>query len=59
MQCAVVQNADNIVINIIFADPTDPAQIGCFLVGLQPEQNCQIGYIYDPATGTFSAPITG
>ena len=40
--CAVV-NADNVVVNIIVADPTDTPPEGCFLVGL-PEWD--IGYIW-------------
>ena len=56
MQCAVVQDSDNVVVNIIVADPTDPAPIGCFLVGLADGQYCGIGWIYDPGTGTFIDP---
>lgn len=56
MQCAVVQIGDNVVVNIIVADPTDPAPINCFLVGLESGQDCGIGWIYDPATNTFTDP---
>lgn len=56
MQCAVIQYSDNVVINIIVADPTDPAPDGCFLIGLSDGEPCGIGWIYDPATGTFTDP---
>jgi len=46
-----------IVVNVIVADPAvDPAPPGYLLIGLQPGQDCQAGYIYDPVTGTFSPP---
>lgn len=56
MQCAVVQYSDNVVINIIVADPIDPAPDGCFLIGLETGQECGIGWVYDPATGLFIDP---
>ena len=56
MQCAVVQYSDNVVINIIMADPAkDQPPIGCFLVDIT-DIPCGIGWIYDPATGTFTDP---
>lgn len=57
MNCAVVEQDTLIVINIIVADPViDPPPAGCVLIGLSPDQLCNIGWIYDPATNTFSNP---
>jgi hypothetical protein len=57
MRCALVQNSDNTVINLIVADPSiDPAPEGCTLVGIPDDSPVTFGWIYDPATGTFSAP---
>lgn len=56
MQCAVVQNSDNVVINIIVAEPTIEPPVGCFLVALQEGQSCSIGWVYDPTTNTFIDP---
>jgi len=54
---ALVDAATLVVVNVIVADPAvDPAPPGYLLVRLQPNDDCQIGYIYDPATGTFSPP---
>jgi hypothetical protein len=54
MKCAVVNIESNIVQNVIVASPTDPAPDGCMLVELSEDTLCDIGYTYDPATGTFS-----
>jgi len=52
---ALVDAETLIVVNVIVADPAvDPAPPGYLLIGLQPGQDCQAGYIYDPATDTFS-----
>jgi len=57
MRCAVVQNSDNIVVNLIMADPSvDPAPEGTILVGLPDDSPVDIGWIYDPATGQFTDP---
>lgn len=57
MRCAVVQVSDNIVINLIMADPSvDPAPEGTTLVGLPDDSPVSIGWIYDPATGQFTDP---
>lgn len=53
MRCAVCTIAESIVVSIIMAQPTDPAQDGCFLVGLQDDQPCDIGWVYD-GTGFYS-----
>jgi hypothetical protein len=56
MNCAVV-DAQNIVINVIVADPSvDPAPEGCILVGLPDGSSVTFGWVYDPATGQFSNP---
>jgi len=57
MRCAVVQNSDNIVVNLIMADPSvDPAPEGTILVGLPDDSPVSIGWLYDPATGQFTDP---
>ena len=57
MRCALVQNSDNTVINIIMADPTvDPAPEGFTIVGLPDGSPVTFGWIYNPQDGTFSAP---
>ena len=56
-RCAVVQNSDNTVINIIVADPSvDPAPEGCTLVGLPDDSPVSFGWIYNPADGSFTDP---
>ena len=55
--CALVQVGDNIVINMIIADPSvDPVPDGCLLIGLPPDSPVTFGWIYDPATGQFTDP---
>lgn len=57
MNSAVVDQASLIVLNIIVANPdVDPAPDGCMLIGLVDGQPCDIGWIYDPATNTFTNP---
>lgn len=57
MRCAVIQNSDNTVINLIMADPSvDPAPENTILVGLPDDSPVDIGWIYDPATGQFTDP---
>lgn len=41
--CAVI-DSNNVVINLIVAEPTDPAPEGCTLVEIPI---CDIGYIWD------------
>jgi len=53
MNCAVVNDSTMVVENIIVAEPTDPAPLGCFLVGLADGQVCDIGWVYDGA-GNFA-----
>ena len=54
---ALVDAETLIVVNVIVADPAvDPAPPGYLLIGLQPGQDCQAGYIYDPVTGALNPP---
>lgn len=54
MKAAVIDQQTNIVTNIIMADAhTDPAPDGYYLVDVT-NVFCDIGWIYDPATQTFS-----
>ena len=54
---ALVDAEPLIVVNVIVADPAvDPAPPGYLLIGLQPGQDCQAGYIYDPVTGALTPP---
>lgn len=56
-RCALVNSSTNIVENIIIADPAvDPAPDGYILVGLPADSTVSSGWIYDPATGTFTDP---
>jgi hypothetical protein len=57
MRSAVVQISDNIVINVIMANPAvDPAPAGCILVLLADDSSVSMGWIYNPSTGQFSEP---
>lgn len=57
MRSALVNSTTNIVENIIVADPSvDPAPEGFVLVALPDDSSVAIGWIYDPATGTFTDP---
>lgn len=57
MRCALVDASTNIVDNVIMADPSvDPAPAGYILVGLPDDSPVTNGWIYDPATGTFTDP---
>ena len=54
---ALVDAETLIVVNVIVADPAvDPAPPGYLLIGLQPGQDCQAGYIYDPVPGALTPP---
>jgi hypothetical protein len=54
---AVIRDDDNVVDNIIEWDGvtpwTPPAEHYVIAIG---DQDCDIGYLYDPGTGTFSPP---
>lgn len=69
MRSALVNETTNIVENIIVASPQEPSPFaGVFMVGLDiatydEEGNlvtdrimCDIGWVYDRVTQTFSAP---
>jgi hypothetical protein len=49
-RCAVCQLSDGLVVNIIMAVPSDPAQDGCQLVEVMNDQPCDIGWYWDGAT---------
>lgn len=56
MRAAVVDLLTNIVINIIVANAAvDAPPDGTLLVDVT-DVFCDIGWVYDPATGTFSDP---
>lgn len=46
-RCAVCQLSDGLVVNIIVAVPSDPAQGGCQLVEVMNDQPCDIGWTWD------------
>ena len=55
MRCALIQNSDNTVINIIVADPAvDPAPKGCTIIGLPDDSPVSIGWTYNSNTKEFS-----
>lgn len=57
MRCALVNQSTSIVDSIIIADPNiDPAPSGYWLIGLPNDSPVGIGWIYDPANGTFTDP---
>ena len=44
---AVVRSEDNLVVNIIVAPPTEPAQDGCYLVDVSDGKPCDIGWVWN------------
>lgn len=44
---AVVRTEDNVVVNIIVAPPTEPAQDGCYLVDVSDGKSCDIGWVWN------------
>lgn len=46
MRCAVCRNDDGLVVNIIIAEPDDPPQEGCQIIGLEDGEMCDIGAVY-------------
>ena len=52
MKLAVVDLETNIVMNIIVADEDCAPPDGCFLVNVD-DIWCDMGSLYDPATGAF------
>lgn len=56
MKAAVVDLQTMIVLNIIMADASvDPAPDGCELIDVTNGPECNIGWVYDSASGTFSS----
>jgi hypothetical protein len=57
MRSAVVKINDNIVINVIMANPAvDPCPAGYILVLLAADSSVSKGWIYNPSTGQFTEP---
>jgi hypothetical protein len=54
---AVIRDADDVVDNIIEWDGSTPwtPPAGHYVIAIG-DQWCDIGYLYDPDTGTFSPP---
>ena len=48
--CAVCQLSDGLVLNIIVADPTDPAYDGTQLIFIADGVMCDIGWTWDGTT---------
>jgi hypothetical protein len=45
--CAVVQLSDSVVVNMIIAEPTDPAPEGCELILVPPGMPCSTGWVWN------------
>lgn len=57
MRCALVNSSTNVVENLIVADPAvDPAPVGYVIIGIPDDSPVAVGWIYDPATQTFTNP---
>jgi len=55
---AVLSESDNVVTNVLVADAaTYPADPGCFLVDVDPQNVPAIGSTYDPVTQEFTPPV--
>lgn len=48
MRCAVI-DTNGVIVNIIMAEPTDLAPMGCSLVGIDDGVFCDIGWVWDGA----------
>lgn len=46
MRCAVI-DTNGVVVNIIMAEPSDLAPLGCFLVAIPDAAFCDIGWVWD------------
>lgn len=57
MRYAVVHEASSGVVNLIVAEPGDPAPLGCSLVALGDEATCGIGWTWDGVI--FVEPVDG
>lgn len=56
MRCAVVDQATNVVTNLIVADAAEGATLpGCLLVNVDGV-DCGIGWLFDPASQGFFDP---
>lgn len=52
---AVVRDVDDVVINVIVAEVSDPAQEGCYHVDVD-HTPCGIGWKFDPVVIDFTPP---
>lgn len=52
--CAVCRLSDGLVMNLIVANPNDPAPTGCQLAEVMTGQVCSIGWFY--VDGVFQGP---
>lgn len=56
-RCAVVQQSDNLVVNVIIADASDAPPDGCILVDVDNFPQATIGCTYDPVMVDFVCPM--
>lgn len=57
MRCALVNLSNNIVENLIIADPAvDPSPPGFVIISLPEDSPVAIGWLYNPSTGEFTNP---
>lgn len=52
---AVVRIEDNVCVNMVVAEVSDPAPDGCFFVDVD-NTPCNIGWVYDPVVNDFTDP---
>jgi hypothetical protein len=57
-RCAYIQTVNYVVINITIGNPiTDIPPDGFLIVGIPDDSPVTFGWIYDPVTGQFTAPV--
>lgn len=56
MNCAVCQQSDGLVINIIVADVDDISPDGCVLIQVPEEAQCNLGWYWNGNTFTNPYP---
>jgi len=55
--CAVCRLNDELVINLIVAAPSDPAQDGCQLIEVMNGVTCEIGWTWNGSIFVPPAPV--
>lgn len=55
--CAVCRLDDGLVINLIVASPSDPAQEGCQLIEVTSDMDCEIGWTWNGSIFVPPAPV--